>query len=203
MPRLRTDEYRADLSARMRGNQYTKGRPLSVEHRARQSAALRGKPKSDATRAAMRKPKSAAHRAAMSAAHKARFAANPTARERQVDVILAAKLAGPGWRTEYRDRLGRVHVMWSKWEVLFAELLDRAGLTWDYEPVRIILPDGPTYIPDFRVHGPGGPLYEIKGRKREDAMRKIEQARAIGYDVITLESPAAIFNCPLFRESNP
>jgi len=46
----------------------------------------------------------------------------------------------------------------SKWERDFGIWLDRLGLTWTYEPLRVVV-DGRPYTPDFLVGSPFGPCY--------------------------------------------
>jgi len=80
----------------------------------------------------------------------------------------------------YRDRKDRLHSMRSSWEVLYARHLDRQCLTWDYEPVVLVLGPAMRYKPDFWVHE-WRTYVEIKGRPY--GREKFQKALAAGYPV--------------------
>jgi hypothetical protein len=82
--------------------------------------------------------------------------------------------------------------MRSSWEVRYAEALDTAGRTWWYEPDRLAMPDGSTYIPDFLVSGIG--YVEIKGYKTDIGMKKAEYADLLIYGKAALDAEVARLN---------
>ena len=128
----------------------------------------------------------------MSAARKLLYAADPELRARQVDIALAAaRLSRRGRRHEYHDVRGRVFFFRSSWEREFAQALDAAALVWDYEPDRLVLPDGRIYVPDFRVLAWSG-YVEIKGRPYPNGMSKVSLARQAGYAVTVIEGRAEL-----------
>lgn len=49
----------------------------------------------------------------------------------------------------------------SRLEARWAVFFDTAKITWEYEPERVALPGGGTYLPDFRTNGSG--WVEVKG----------------------------------------
>lgn len=91
----------------------------------------------------------------------------------------AAAARGRGKR-DFLDRRGRLWTMKSKWEVAYAQDLDRQELTWDYEPHQLLLSDGRVYIPDFWVHE-WHTYVEVKGFP--DRLDKVELATADGHPV--------------------
>ncbi len=75
-------------------------------------------------------------------------------------------------------------------EVVFAQELDRAGLTWDYEPHTFLLADGRRYTPDFRV-AEWNVYIEIKGDLKRGA-DKVAQAQQQGIPVRMLHGWRAL-----------
>ena len=129
-----------------------------------------------------------------SAAAKAKWA-DPEARRRQSNVMKtiyaeptvrrrSSHISKTSWRF-YTCRKGRVFHMKAPTEAMVAEWLDARGYAWEYEPrPPIKLPNGTTYLPDFRLAD--GRLLEVKGRHME-GLHKVHAARAAGHRVIVLK----------------
>ena len=100
---------------------------------------------------------------------------NPTRLAADIDRCLNMP---PPKRVEYLDARGRLHRMRSSWEVRYARHLDAIGARWDYEPDRLLLSTGKTYVPDFRI---GDVYVEIKGRHWSSS--KPKQAQRDGHRV--------------------
>lgn len=135
-------------------------------------AALKGRPKSDATRARMRaaflarpenpakgRPKSLAWRIALA------------------ERIRAGKVGfRTSKRTPYTRPDGRVIRFRSTWEALTAGWFDRKGIPWEYEP-RVLVLDQEVYLPDF-WRPDLGRFVEVKGDLPPDAKAKLDRFRA-------------------------
>lgn len=81
------------------------------------------------------------------------------------------------YRAHYDGIRGK-YLMRSRWEVAYAEYLDRQGIEWQYEPRWFNIGGGEwcgaTYTPDFYL--PASDEYiEIKGRMTEENMRKLKR----------------------------
>lgn len=75
------------------------------------------------------------------------------------------------YRAHYDGPKGR-YLMRSRWEVAYAEWLDRQGIDWQYEPRWFNL-GGTSYTPDFYL--PTEDRYvEIKGRMTEENAKKLK-----------------------------
>ncbi len=74
------------------------------------------------------------------------------------------------YRAWYDGANGRIQ-MRSKWEVAYAEYLDRRGISWKYEPRWFDLGNA-TYTPDFLLTKKGR-YVEIKGRMTRANARKL------------------------------
>lgn len=93
------------------------------------------------------------------------------------------------WRKwfEYLDPKGRLWKFRSSYERAFAAGMDEMGLTWQYEPHRLLLSDGRTYLPDFWVEE-WRTYVEVKGWRGWGRIDKVVQAKADGHPVALLES---------------
>jgi hypothetical protein len=133
------------------------GRPKSVAERARLSSAIKNSPVARAQRDALIDaqrgiPRSLADRAKMSAGKQRRIASDPAYKAMLIANSIRMNEAHlVNKNAQYLSRSGKLYRMRSSWEIEFAEALDIAGLTWFYEPVRLLLSDGRTYVPDFYV----------------------------------------------------
>ena len=202
----RTWEQTPEQLAGMRKASLASQTPSAI---AKRRQALTGKPKSDAHRAAMsaaarrrvarpedrrslvdRGRKAAernrgrrhtdARRARESAAQRQRFQ-DPTQRLLVTEHCLAiAGLAGSR-KYEFLDRRGRLHLLRSRYEQRYAEMLDRAELNWWYERDRLLLSTGEVYVPDFYVEQ-WASYVEIKGARF--STEKTEQAIRDGHPVL-------------------
>lgn len=139
-----------------------KGVVLSEEHRQKIGAAHRGRKNTAATRAKMS------------------FSASRTYHEGRVPPQPKG--------VEYLTRSGQMYRMRSSWEQQYAVALDFAGLTWFYEPGRLLLSDGRTYLPDFYVVE-WKSYVEIKGYRDNG---KSQQAQADGYAVRIVRGSEAL-----------
>ena len=89
------------------------------------------------------------------------------------------------------SRYGTI-MMRSKWERDFALWLDRHGVEWRYEPLRIVV-DGHPYTPDFFVQSPLGDCYvelhRVATAKVGDTKTiRLEAARKVlSYPVVLIE----------------
>lgn len=108
---------------------------------------------------------------------------DPAAAQKYLDVI------GTNHAPEYLDRTGRLWRFKSTWEDQFARALDAAELTWSYEPARLLLSDGRTYVPDFWV-AEWSSYVEIKAGHR--SLEKAERAVADGHAVRMVQGRAAL-----------
>jgi hypothetical protein len=145
------------------------GQKCSTEQKAKISVALTGRhqlPETIAKRTG--KMASRETRAAMSAAQIGK--PKTRAHKQAIRVALIAKRSDPVYMSmkarvameirnkfrkeqdkPYLSRSGQLYRMRSGWEIEFAVALDAVGLRWLYEPSRLLLSDGRTYIPDFYV----------------------------------------------------
>ncbi len=154
-------------------------RPKSAEQKAKMSAAAKGKPKSDATRAAM----SAAW------AHR-----TPRRLSEEEKRAISARRLGVPWSAEQREKSsGRNSHRWgvspkhtkrveyaginfrSSWEARFAQALDRRGIEWEYEKHRFDLGEC-TYLIDFYLPETNV-FWEVKGWFDERSQRKAQLFR--------------------------
>lgn len=156
-------EYKKLVSARMRGNQHAKGHKHTEEFKLRRRAEYAGKTNLPW--------------------------ADPAFRERMREVssqnALAVRRSRKRTRYQYLDRRGRLHKMLSSWEIAYAQYLDLAELTWDYEPV-LRLSTGRRYLPDFWVRE-WKTYVELKGPM--SSAEKVDQAIADGYKVRLIRKP--------------
>lgn len=68
----------------------------------------------------------------------------------------------------------------SRLEARWAVFMDETGIDWEYEPERISLPGGGTYLPDFRTNGSG--YVEVKGAEENlDKPYLIRAVMALGH----------------------
>jgi len=72
----------------------------------------------------------------------------------------------PNW-VQYVSPGGRKHKFRSSWEETLAMCFDHLGLQWKFEPQRFILPDGTSYLPDFKVETPWGSCFVEAHRIRK------------------------------------
>lgn len=87
---------------------------------------------------------------------------------------------GTNHAPEYVDRRGRLWRFKSTWELAFAQGLDELGVSWLYEPCRLLLLSGRVYVPDFWIEE-WQQYVEIKAAHR--SAEKAEQAIAEGHRV--------------------
>lgn len=78
-------------------------------------------------------------------------------------------------RRGVRPDIGRNASFRSSWEANFARILNHIGVGWEFEPTRYELPNGGSYLPDFRLAS--GTLIEVKGYARSAAMERISLFR--------------------------
>jgi hypothetical protein len=98
----------------------------------------------------------------------------------------------------YVSPKGLVTMVRSRWERDFCCWCDEAGLSWKYEPCRVVV-DGSPYTPDFRVFLDEGPvlveLHRVQTAKAGDGkLLKMQQARA------HLEEPLVLLSEPDMAE---
>lgn len=81
----------------------------------------------------------------------------------------------------------------SNWEVWFYLAARAKNVQVQYETITISLPDmftktglHSTYTPDFVIHD-SGRMIEIKGRRFQVGMQKLESARRAGYDISLID----------------
>lgn len=86
-------------------------------------------------------------------------------------------------KSKFVDRLGRIFVMRSSWEIKFAKHLDQQLIDWEYEPFPILLDSGKVYLPDFFVKKTKT-IYEVKGMVTTDVLLELDQVRSLGYKVV-------------------
>lgn len=68
----------------------------------------------------------------------------------------------------------------SRLEARTAVFFDAAGISWEYEPVRVALEGGGTYLPDFRTNESG--YVEVKGAEENlDKPYLLRAADALGH----------------------
>ncbi len=183
-----------------------KGHRQTDDAKRRISAAKRGVPKPPgfaeamalARRGVPTQPCSEAAKAKISAANLRRkpaastIAASRAARRNNPDysrrrsALSAAAMHRWAGRYEFLDARGRLWKFRSSWERRFASHLDEHGLTWNYEPDRLLLSSGKTYIPDFWV-AEWNSYVEIKGWRGWGDITKVDQARADGHRVILID----------------
>ena len=72
----------------------------------------------------------------------------------------------------------------SSLEADWARTLDGLGVEWTYEPVKITLPSGNVYIPDFWLPGIGT-FIEVKG----DGVPRRHKPRELSHTLADLDSP--------------
>lgn len=84
------------------------------------------------------------------------------------------------YRAHYEGPKGKI-LMRSRWEVAYANYLDREGVDWDYEPRYFVIGAGDytgnSYTPDFRLNATNEWI-EIKGRMTTENQNKIDRFRA-------------------------
>lgn len=82
------------------------------------------------------------------------------------------------YRAHYEGPQGKI-LMRSRWEVAYAEYLDKQGINWKYEPRFFVIGGGDytgnSYTPDFLL--PSGEWIEIKGRMTVENQNKIDRFR--------------------------
>jgi len=96
----------------------------------------------------------------------------------------------PGKIKPFVDRLGRITVFRSSWEVVVAKYLDGLSINWLYEHKRFRFPTG-TYVPDFYL--PDLDCYwEVKGWFNEKSQEKVSQFRRLypELNLVVLTKPA-------------
>lgn len=134
----------------------SRGGPLSAEHKAKISAALKGRPKppvSDTARAKMRAAKLGKPGPWLG---KKRGPLTPE---------WARKIgaAGKGRPCAYARRVTYNGISFrSAWEVRVAKALDALGVQWEYEPKRFEIDSTTTFLPDFYLPDAGA-FWEVKG----------------------------------------
>ena len=79
-------------------------------------------------------------------------------------------------RTWYIGTNGKNILMRSRWEVAYAQYLDRQNIKWKYEPKKFLIGTKKHYIPDFYLTA-SKTYVEIKGRMTIYASRKHEAFR--------------------------
>jgi hypothetical protein len=100
---------------------------------------------------------------------------------------LGRRVVPQSLKMEFLDRHGRLWKMRSSWERRVAEELDRQQLAWVYEPCRLLLSSGKTYLPDFWVHEWNRYL-EVKAIWRTNALEKVEGAIGDGHDIVVISN---------------
>lgn len=83
----------------------------------------------------------------------------------------------------------------SRLEARYAVFMDAVGIMWEYEPERVQLPGGGTYLPDFKTAA--GAYLEVKGH--EDNLDKpylIRAAAVLGHLAILGPIPACRAGVP-------
>lgn len=159
----RSDEERKALGQKI--SQTQKGRELSPEHLANLRRSNGG-------------PKSEEHRKNLSAALKGREVWNKGLTKFTNASVMSTSLKQIGripdynkYRAHYNGPKGH-YLMRSKWEVAYAEWLDKQNIDWQYEPRWFNL-GGTSYTPDFYL--PAEDQYvEIKGRMTEENAKKLK-----------------------------
>jgi hypothetical protein len=158
---------------------------MSAEGRAKLSAGRKGRANSEAAKAKISaalkgRSKTPEHVAKVAAAQRGKSRPSPSeeTREKQRQTLLAKGLKGRNHHNFGRTpaHLKRIEyngcVYRSGYEVRFAQMLDRQGVAFQYEPKRFDLGET-TYLPDFYL--PSYDLYcEVKGYMIREAQRKIE-----------------------------
>jgi len=76
----------------------------------------------------------------------------------------------------------------SKWERDFACWLDRNGLEWKYEPMRVMV-SGCPYTPDFFVKSPFGDCYV--------ELHRVKTVRSDDKKLAKVQAAATLLNAPL------
>ena len=70
----------------------------------------------------------------------------------------------------------------SGYEVMFAEILDKENLCWEYEPKCFKLYNGKRYTPDFFL--PKQNIWvDVKGKFKQSSKEKIEEFRNLGHKI--------------------
>lgn len=185
-----------ETKAKMRASQALRG-PRSEEHKAKISAALLGKPKSDAARQAMSLAKKGKFVRLMSEANK--LAILNAVKGSTWSSHQRAKLSGansPHWGKPPRHKARipyRGVLMRSSWEVRFAQACDAQNIDWVYEPVRFDLGIA-TYTPDFLLPETGA-LWEVKGWLDSASQCKISAFRELYPEV-----PLVVASGPVLRQ---
>jgi hypothetical protein len=81
--------------------------------------------------------------------------------------------------TRYAGILFRSRLLEARWAVF----LDEIGMEWTYEPERVSLPSGGTYLPDFRTAGDS--YLEVKGAEENlDKAYLLRAASVLGHLVL-------------------
>jgi hypothetical protein len=96
-----------------------------------------------------------------------------------------AKNALRNRRKWFHIKDGKKIRMRSCYEVMFAEILDRRGVDWKYEPKIIKLKNGMRYRPDFFVQSLNQ-WYEVKGYITGTAQEKIDEFRRQGNNLVVV-----------------
>ena len=92
-------------------------------------------------------------------------------------------------RHDHLDRSGRLWRFKSTWELAYAKHLDALGLAWAYEPARLLLSTGRTYVPDFWV-AEWATYVEVKSWSGSGGgIAKVEQAVQDGHPVRLMGKP--------------
>ena len=77
---------------------------------------------------------------------------------------------------------GKTITLRSSYELIFARVLDKKGLTWQYEPQTFKLKEGCRYTPDFYVLETDE-WFEVKGYITEKSVEKIRLFSEMGYKI--------------------
>ena len=173
-------EARRKMSLAKLGNQNLLGHRHSAETRARMSAAHMGQQTGLGWRATEEQKRTRSERMRI-------YMKTPERWAKQAVVLRSVcHLGGPAAldslkrkRIEYLDRRGRLWNFRSSYELRYARMLDAEALTWSYEPDRLLLSDGRTYVPDFWV-SEWTAYVEVKGWAAW-RMDKVDLARRDGH----------------------
>lgn len=177
------------LRQKMLGNTHLLGHKHTAMSRALMSSKGRGRPKSLETRRRM--SDTSQHmatlglKATMTGRHLSKEARLKISQKAIEGYRLGQRKVFCGTKIEFLDRQGRLWKMRSSWERRVAEELDRQKLTWIYEPCRLLLSTGRTYLPDFWVHEYNRYL-EVKALWRENALEKVNCAIKDGHEILII-----------------
>jgi hypothetical protein len=172
---------------RLRLSMQRKGRRVAEETKEKLRAALAGKPKTTQHIARAAAAQVGKKRRPFTDEEKAR------AREKQLSIAkygrehhAFGKSSGHVKRIEHCGTIFR-----SSYEVRFAQMLDRMGVRWEYEPKRFDLGDC-TYMPDFFLPEYRS-YYEVKGWLTETAERKMRLFRELNPGIPLVLVPKDFF----------